>query len=316
MTKRSIIAVAGTLLMACLQSGAACAGSDDGLTIARDGAALARIVLPSKASAAAGFAAAELRDYLSQVSGATFAITRVVPLESPRIFVGDCGEARAKGFDVGTLERDGFYRAVIDNDLYVLGRDDTDPRWELGGWAEFARKEHGTVNGVYDFLEDVCDVRWFKSGPYGEVVPTKPTVAVPRGVLREEPAFLDRRLNQYSLHFYSYSDAAKHATKARKGYREEDRHLWGHRMRYGTIRMVHGCHSATYLKFGERFGTEHPEWFSLRADGTRAIKTGYGPHLCWSEPGVIEGGGQGEHRQQDHHRLSAAVVSNRRNCKH
>ena len=164
MTKRSIIAVAGTLLMACLQSGAACAGSDDGLTIARDGAALARIVLPSKASAAAGFAAAELRDYLSQVSGATFAITRVVPLESPRIFVGDCGEARAKGFDVGTLERDGFYRAVIDNDLYVLGRDDTDPRWELGGWAEFARKEHGTVNGVYDFLEDVCGVRWFMPG--------------------------------------------------------------------------------------------------------------------------------------------------------
>ena len=59
-------------------------------------------------------------------------------------------------------------------------------------------------------------------------------------------------------------------------------------MRWQTQNMVAGAHSVTYLKFDERFGKTHPDWFALREDGTRAIKTGYGPHLCWSHPAVIE----------------------------
>ena len=284
MSNRSIIVGAGTFLMACLHMHTACAAPDNGLTVARNGKALARIILPSKASAAAQFAAAELRDYLSRISRATFAITSEAPLESPRIFVGDCGAARAKGLDVGTLKRDGFYRAVIDNDLYILGRDDPDPRWERGRWAEFARKEHGTVNGVYDFLEDVCGVRWFMPGKLGEVVPEMPTISVPDHRLEEEPVFADRQFADPDIFHYPkyYPDAAEVA-----GTREEQ-FLWLLRLRWGTIDPVPGCHSTYHLKYAERYAEKHPQWFSLMSNGKRAIKLQRGSYVCWSQAGLVD----------------------------
>ena len=252
-----------------------------GLTLARDGQALAAIVLPADArSGALKFAASELKDYLSRVSGARFEIVTQVPAGRPRIFLGDSPRARAKGLDIGTLKRDGFYRAVIDGDLYILGRDDAGPRWTRGGAAEMLTREHGTVNGVYDLLEDVCGVRWFMAGILGEVVPARKVITVPPGTIREEPAFAERRTNQITIHFYRYPDAKDLCADDR------ERYLWGMRLRWSTANPVYGCHSVTYLKFDERFGKKHPEWFALRRNGTRAIKTGYGPHLCWSHPGV------------------------------
>jgi len=205
-----------------------------------------------------------------------------VPATAPRIFLGDCERARAKELDVTALKRDGFYRAVIEGDLYILGRDDPEPRWHRGGWVEFARLQHGTINGVYDLLEDVCGVRWFMAGKLGQVVPRHRVVTVPAGLIKEEPVFMDRRTNQMGIHFYRYPDAKEICES------DAERHLWALRLRWATINPVPSSHSVTHLKFGERFGREHPEWFALRADGTRAIKTGYGEHLCWSHPKVVE----------------------------
>jgi len=273
-----VAAVAGLLSAG---SAAYSAGPGGPLVLARDGKALAPIVV-ARTSGVAGFAARELKHYLDRVTGATFRIVEKTS-RSPRIFVGDCAAARAAGLDVSALKRDGFYRAVVGDDLFLLGRDHGG-RWVLN---LHDYQEHATLYAVYDFLEDLCGVRWFKSGPYGEVVPTKAALSVAREILKEGPAFVDRRVNQISLHHYRYGDAAKHSTKVLRGAREPQRELWALRQRYATSNAVAGCHSVTYLKFAERFGKTHPEWFSLRTDGTRAIKTGYGEHLCWSQPGVV-----------------------------
>ena len=278
-----LIAGAFALLMVCLCTPGAFAGSEDGLVLARDGKALAKIVVPPGASGAAMFAASELRDYLSRVSRATFEVTSTVPGMPPRIFLGDCEQARAKGLYMTALKPDGFYRAVVDGDLYILGRDDPDKRWTRGSW-DFLNKEHGTQNGVYDLLEDVCGVRWFMPGKLGEVVPRMTTITVPGGRLKDEPAFIDRSFASADIFHYPsyYPDAADVAGN------KAEQLLWLARLRYSTVNLARGCHSTDYLKYGERFGEQHPEWFSLMSGGQRAIKIQRGSYLCWSQPGFVE----------------------------
>ena len=251
--------------------------------VARDGKALAVIVVKNT-NGVAGFAAKELKQYLDRVTGAEFMIVADAK-ESPRIFVGDCPEAGAAGLDVNKLKRDGFYRAVVNNDLYLFGRDHSG-RFS-SGLGDY--REKATVFAVYDFLEDVCGVRWFMAGPHGEVVPTRKTITVVREVLKEEPAFLARRLNWVGLHAHRYGDADQHETEAPAGSRRApDRELWLLRMRYLTQLTATACHSVPRLRYGERFGDEHPEWFALRANGIRAVKTPRGEFLCWSHPEVID----------------------------
>ena len=207
-TKPMLITVAVSLAMSASSFAA------DDLVLARDGKALAPIVVSGQGSVA-GFAARELKDYLDRVSGAEFKIVSNAD-RSPRIFVGDCPAAWAAGLDVETLKRDGFYRVVAGDDLFLLGRDDAGPRNPvLNGHPGIAMRpgERATLFAVYDLLEDVCGVRWFMAGPHGEVVPQRAVLSVPRAVVRDEPAFLDRRLNQFNLHHYHYAklDADEHA---------------------------------------------------------------------------------------------------------
>ena len=194
------LAVVGVVAMI-----APCFAADD-LVVAREGKALARIVVPPDPPGAVRFAAKELQHYLSRVSGAKFERTGQVPEKPPLIFVGNCEQAQQPGLDVSRLDRDGFYRAVIGGDLYLLGRDDPDRRWTRGGWGETAMQEHGTVTAVYDLLEDVCGVRWFMPGKFGELVPKRDTIAVPGGVIKEAPAFVERRIGRPVV-FEKFADA-------------------------------------------------------------------------------------------------------------
>ena len=253
------------------------------LVLARDGTALAPIIIPRGDRGVARFAAKELKTYLDRVTGASFEVVTRVPPQGPRIFVGDCAEARDAGLDVAKLKRDGFCRGVKGDDLFLLGRDTKGP-WTPRRWRG---NEYATLYAVYDFLEDVCGVRWIKAGPYGEVVPKRPTLAVKRTVLKEEPAFLDRRLCQGNLHHYKYPDADKHATKVGR-FAEPDRDLWRLRNRYGSYRFAEGCHSTHYLDMARRFAKDHPDWFSLQENGERAIKTPRGAYICFSHPGAVD----------------------------
>jgi len=250
---------------------------EDGIVLARDGQALATIVTADR-DGVARFAATELKRYLDRVTGATFAIVANAS-KPPRVFIGDCPPTRAAGLDVAKLKRDGFYRVVKGGDVFLLGRD-TPGRFRI---SAHDKKEHATLFAVYDFLEDVCGVRWCKSGPHGEVVPRRPTLAVKREVVKEEPFFVDRSLCQFGLHYYKYPDADQHEKEG-----SFDRARWGLRMRYETVAFAEGCHSSYYLKFAERFAKEHPDWFALQKNGDRAINTPRGAYLCYSHPGVID----------------------------
>lgn len=271
-----------TLVFVLLAGMAAIASAQEPLVLARDGKALATIVAPTDSTVPA-IAARELKSYLGQVTGAEFAIAASADA-APRIFIGDCPQAQAAGLDVSALKRDGSIRAVVGDDLYLLGRDAPGPvKMNL-----FSYFERGSLFAVYDFLEDVCGVRFIKAGPYGEVIPPAPTLSVPRTTVRDEPVFLDRSICQFGLHGYEYPDADLHATRSEDGRGEPDRVMWGFKARWETGKMVAGCHSSHYLLFDERFAAEHPDWFALLPNGQRATNTPRGSYLCYSHPGVIQ----------------------------
>jgi hypothetical protein len=96
--------------------------------------------------------------------------------------------------DLSGVERDGFVRLFLDERNYaIVGVD---------AWA--------TEFGMYDFLEDVLEVRWLMPGPEGTVIPTHATLAIPRAPVRESPAFWSR-----------YGS----------GFRTEIENVWARRMR-------------------------------------------------------------------------------------
>jgi hypothetical protein len=252
------------------------------LILARDGKALATIVAP-KDNTVPALAARELKSYLDRITGAPFTIAPSTDT-SPRIFVGDCPPARAAGLDVAALKRDGYFRGVAGQDLYLLGRDAP----TAGKLAVTAYYERGSLFAVYDFLEDVCGVRFVKGGPHGEVIPQAPTLSVPRAMVREEPAFLDRSLCEFGLPAGHYPDRMHHVIYSQDAGGVSDRTMWGLKHRWESGKMVAGCHSSHYLQFDERFAAEHPEWFALLPNGQRATDTPRGSFLCYSQPGVIK----------------------------
>ncbi len=239
----------------------------------------------------AEFAASELESYLEQVTGADFEVRRADEgvrttgnndgEEGVRttVYVGPCEASREAGLSVDGLKRDGFHRGVVDGDLYLLGRD-TDERHRP---LSHDLVERATLFAVYDFLEDVCGVRFIKAGAFGEVIPRIDRLEVTREMVTDAPFFVDRSMFPAAgLHHYEYPDADLHTSEVLP------RQEWLLKMRYGTKKIASGCHSSHYLNFDERFAEEHPEWFALLPNGERAIDTPRGSYLCYSQPGVIQ----------------------------
>ncbi|MHB8994653.1 MAG: DUF4838 domain-containing protein [Armatimonadota bacterium] len=252
------------------------------LVLARDGKALATIVA-KPGNTVSNLAAKELKSYLDRITGAQFTISASAEA-SPRIFIGDCPQARAAGLDVAPLKRDGYFRGVVGEDLYLLGRDAP----TAGKLAVTSYFERGSLFAVYDFLEDVCGVRFIKAGPHGEVIPKAATLSVSRAMVREEPVFLDRSLVEFGLPTANYPDRLLHVATSQDPAAVSDRTMWGFKHRWEAGKMVAGCHSAHYLNFDERFAADHPDWFALLPNGQRAIETPRGSYLCYSHPGVAK----------------------------
>lgn len=258
------------------------------LVLAEGGEARAVIVVGE--GSVAEYAAAELERYLEQITGADFerstdpAQGRDTTEETIRVFVGPCEAAREAGLTVEDLPHDGFHRAVIGNDLFLLGRDDPGPHR-----VSATLTERATLFAVYDFLEDVCGVRFMKAGPFGEVIPSINRLEVPREQITDAPFFTDRSTSQNGLHGYDYPDADAHATLDEgDDRRETDRGAFLQKIRYGTKKIANGCHSSHYMNWDERFAEEHPDWFALLPNGERATDTPRGSYLCYSHPGVIQ----------------------------
>jgi len=276
------------------------------LVLAEGGMARGVIVAPPDAGKVARFAAEELKAYLARATGAPFAVLGAMPSAGPVVLVGDSVESRRRGVIVGDLERDGYVLKRVGNVIVVAGRDDKafdvrafadmtgqrkDP-WRAG-WRRYGIPECATAFAAYAFLEAATGTRWYFPGPEGEFAPRRDRLAIGALDRTDEPRFAYRwpyRCGHRSLNPEWPNDLNDYVDM---GISDRDVTYWVLRNRRST-RHIPVNHMPRSHRFVERFGESHPEWFSLRRDGTRenaphpdGARAAYG-HLCYSQRGLVQ----------------------------
>ncbi|MFA6241455.1 MAG: DUF4838 domain-containing protein [Candidatus Hydrogenedentales bacterium] len=227
-----------------------------------------RIVVADQASDSERLAAKELQKYWKEVLGHSLEIA-ANPTAKPTIWIGFQGipSGLLKGVDAAKFGGQELW-------IKTLSTSGTPQLIIAGG------KEQGTLYGVYQFIEDYLGVRWLAPGETH--IPRAPK-SLPGIDYRYEPSFEFR----YSTYFNNISDR-----QALEYYRQVHRWLPGPNF---------GCHS--YYRFvpPEKYGKDHPEYFSM-VNGKRVFPDSAGYYdvhapsehagklaqLCMSNPGVAE----------------------------
>lgn len=203
-------------------------------------------------------ASSELKDYLARVC-MDDAIS-IGGVKDVVFHVGDTLFAVSNGLSSATLKDEEWVIRSFGRDVVLNG----------GG-------TRGCLYAVYHFLEDQCNIRWWYGGE--EDVPVVQALDLPKLDRRGRPYFFYREI-------YSSEDSdPRYAVRNRvngNGVSVIPSELGGGCV-YGPPYHVHVWDR--YLPF-DKYGKEHPEWYSLR-DGVRVGGHGIG-QLCLSCPGLVE----------------------------
>ena len=279
--------------------------AEPGLMLVSAGQAKAVIVLPSKASRAAGEGAKILREHLSQISGTELKVLkeselgqvkvvdgRIEPASGKAIadtfiLVGESELAKKLGAKSKALGPGGILIRTFGNALVLLGADDKTPSDKFG--SRYA---------VTTFLEDVLGCRYLWPGESGKVVPKRATITVKPLNVRFTPLFEQRNIRPsgYSSRVqegldrlgFSKSDFLQvRETASSVRSRSGDWMGW-HRMG-GTLGLKTGDGTILPAKTWEKFLKEHSEWFAMQSDGSRYFDPSWErPRLCKSNTALIE----------------------------
>ncbi len=224
-----------------------------GLTIAKDGISKAVIVVDAKASEPEKHAAAELADFLQQVTGAKFEITNDAGKGKGRLLVGPAAARLADaGFSTEGLGKEGVIIRTAGDDLILAGGQ---PR--------------GTLYAVYTFLEDHVGCRWWM--PTVSTIPKKPTLKTGKLDVRYVPP-VEYRETTWRQAYDSNDWAARNKFNSKRGEVLGTKHG-------GRADFTGTSHHTFFLLIPpEKYFDEHPEWFSL-INGERIYKK-YFSSLC------------------------------------
>ncbi len=249
------------------------------LVLAENGAAKA-VIVPAAGMPYYREVAEFLADYLKLATGVEFAIAAKPPEGGEAIFVGPVNAAgtakileRAKALEPEhfIVERVPGGVILVGNDSYRAidtGKPLTIKTVPFAFGMLFCSK--GSYFAAVDFLERFVGVRWYFLGPLGTSVPDRKgkRLAMPSVAYEDGPLFKDRRV------FGVYVDEADKGTATgmevkpyNKYYTLNEFRVWGNR----NGAMWPGKAQHTDCDWHKLYGKEHPEYFALRADGTRMV---------------------------------------------
>ncbi|MBQ2632848.1 MAG: DUF4838 domain-containing protein, partial [Kiritimatiellae bacterium] len=280
-----------------------CTAGDGGLVaLARDGRALAAIVVAKDANKAARFAAADLKWHLDQITGGDF---KIVEDDTPRtgfeILVGPSSRTKAKKGDYAFQEW-GVNISSESIELVGLDREDkgrptfsiTERDGVTGSNWPWMYDEQGTMYAVYDFLERECGVVWANPSDYGTGIRKDPNLAVAPASRRGRPwmsyrggAPLDREVvtpldwKRGSEGERRYNEFAYAHPKA-KGLQDK---LYMLRNRLGgdfakANHSFYWWYDRFWNEKSKTFEAFRPEYFAKGYDGQP-------PQLCYMNPEVV-----------------------------
>ena len=212
----------------------------DALTIAEDGVAKAVIVVSPDSSEPEKRAAAELAEFLKQITGGKFEIVYGAGGGKPRILVGPTATKPANPeFTTDGLGSDGIIIRTVGPDLILAGGE---PR--------------GTLYAVYTFLEDHIGCRWWSSKV--STIPKKPTLKVDKLNVRYVPPLEYRE----TFWFDAFDGDWAVRNKSNGNSERLDAKRGGKHSYQGFV------HTFFPLIPPQTYFKDHPEWFS-EIDGKR-----------------------------------------------
>lgn len=236
-----------------------------------------RIIIASDAPHMVRYAAEELRDYLSKITGGEYQILSSDQagdsLESMTFLLGAGPHTAEYTEQVASLGSDGFVTDVQPGRIVIIGRDDPVPFLEkdmegiegssngqpstISGLSKYGQT--GTLFGVYDFLRRHADAMWAWPGELGESYRTGAILA-PVGLRTNQPDFAQRIISYRPF--------------------DEPTMRWYRRAGYGSPLDPHWPnHSASRIATQENF-QKHPEWFAIQ-NGRRNPS-----NLSWAHPAI------------------------------
>jgi hypothetical protein len=268
------------------------------LTLVQNRQPAAIIVVAQSPSPAAEAGAKLLADFVFKMSGARLGVVKVSELPVARIVDGRIetdGKGAAKNFVLvgeSTLAKNlgatadglgpgGILLCTRPNALILLGADKKTPA-----------DSGGSSYAVTTFLDDVLGCRYLWPTESGLVVPERATVTVPDLDQSYTPTIVERhiRSNEYGERMQTGLDVLlldKAAWDRSRRMTTPDWFLW-QRMG-GTLGIRGSDGSIIPPEAWQRFLHEHPEWFAMQADGSRAPAPGEERlRLCKSNLGLIE----------------------------
>ena len=241
------------------------------VSLVKDGEACAVVVVADDATKTARYASEELVRFVEKATGVRLKITpeSAAPEDiHTRIYIGKTKSCANQGIDLERLPRETFIMRSVGNDLFIGGyEDDGDPLNQNNPNA-------GTLFGVYEFLENVLNVRWLWPGELGTYVPKTETVTISAVNKLQSPGLQyrgfywgpiqsilrGRKMEEEDIQFgFSPDVSLKYA-------KELEAFLRRHRMGGQDVKPPSGHAFSGWWK---KYGREHPEWFALRRDGVR-----------------------------------------------
>ena len=199
-----------------------------------------------KGNEAALFAAEELRDYVKKATGAEIKINPERSTKTNEIFIGGYNavdkELKAELDKMDKLS-DGFVNKITERKMTIT--------------ANFDR---GLIFGVYRFLEDFLDVRFFNVDC--ELVPKSENIAISPRLLFEEPAFSMRSYLTGKLCWREGEEFRKFYLKMKQC----NEHLSLSEAKYGGSCPMYGRRGAhnmsRFVPFDTYYET-HPEFYEV-----------------------------------------------------
>ena len=238
------------------------------------------IVIAPDVPKAVAFAAKEMKHFLGGVFGADVPVVNAPTAGNTPVFLGANEWTKAVGIDVGKLARDAFRIVVTGKGAFIAGRDDpkADPERALGSTVWPNLYERATLFGAYEFLERYAGVRMYFPGELGEIMPRKAAISVPAADLTVVPSMTEARKFSYFGEGVWYEGEKRDV--AATGHL---RWLNMYRLRMSTDNIPF-CHGLSHRGYLERFAGSHPEYFQLKADGTRNLDAAEKMHgkLCFT----------------------------------
>ena len=235
------------------------------------------IVVAADAAPVVKFAGREAGEFLALTLGAGIPVVAEPGAGKSHLFIGDSRWSLEAGVSIADVANDGFVLFARGDDVFIVGKDDPkiDPAARLEKpWGGSHCYSHGTLNGVYDFLECVAGVRFYFPGELGTCVASKKSLEVPEGRIVKEPALTIRKWSEYSDGEWPEGSDAKRAQHPMKAL-----NLLRNR---ASTKNYGCCHGLNGFRYVERFGKTHPEYFALDSKGNRMIdgKGWARGHLC------------------------------------